>query len=493
MFPYQLKKYQDFTHADVLITLFFEDEKKINPSLSFLSKEYQNLIEQYFITKDWKLKKDAHISFQIIHEKKVMTITIIGTGKKKEWDIKSQYSFGAIALHSLKAYRENHKKFTCAFAGFKEKNLTSILEGMYMADYTFTYRTKEEKYPIRMCTFLIPKEDSKIVRYLENEKNIATGLYTARDLVNAPPNIINPQAFEEEAQKIQKKSEYITLEVLQTKELQKQGLNLLYNVGKGSECPPRMLIIKYHKGPKKQKILGFVGKGITFDTGGYNIKPTGHMEEMKGDMGGAASVLGCFHTLALQEPEISIIGIIPLAENRISHNSYLPSDIIKGYNGKTVEIGNTDAEGRLILADGISYLEKNYKPESIITIATLTGACLMALGMNRAGLFTHSTKLFNHITEAAKISHEPVWRLPLGDEYTECMKSDIADLSNAGKKSCYGGASTAASFLQEFVDKTPYAHIDIAGPAMSSSPSALSPTFGSGFGVKLLWHTLNQK
>ncbi len=274
------------------------------------------------------------------------------------------------------------------------------------------------------------------------------------------------------------------VEILDEKALARLKMNALLGVGQGSVRESRVVIMRWNGGKKGAKPLAFIGKGVTFDTGGISIKPAAGMEDMKGDMAGAACVVGLMHALASRKAKVNAIGAIGLVENMPDGNAQRPGDIVTSMSGQTIEIINTDAEGRLVLADVLWYVDKTYKPEFMVDLATLTGAIIVALGHEYAGLFSNNDKLSERLVEAGKLSGEQLWRMPLGPEYDKQIDSKFADMKNTGGR--MGGAITAAQFLQRFVEKTPWAHLDIAGTGMGSPQSDINKSWGSGFGVRLL-------
>jgi leucyl aminopeptidase len=306
----------------------------------------------------------------------------------------------------------------------------------------------------------------------------------ARRLAEYPSNLMTPATFVEEVRHLAKENEW-DLEILTEKELHKKGFGALLAVAQGSDNPPYLAVAEYAH-PTAAKTLAMVGKGVTFDTGGISIKPSKNMEEMKYDMCGAAAVLGALRAISLTGLPIRALAVMPLVENMPSGKAIRPGDIVRSYSGKYVEIINTDAEGRLILADAISYVEKNYRPDYIVDMATLTGAVVVALGNIAAGVMTPSRRLLNLLQEAADISGEKIWELPLWDEYQEMMKSRIADIPNISGKSG-AGTITAAIFLKAFVENTEWAHLDIAGTAYGMPEKSYRPEGATGFGVNLMW------
>ncbi|EKD26371.1 MAG: hypothetical protein ACD_79C01236G0004, partial [uncultured bacterium] len=305
-----------------------------------------------------------------------------------------------------------------------------------------------------------------------------------RDLVNENAGVMTPLRLTKEALLVAKEHK-LKCTVLDDKALEKNGLRLLRAVGQGAVNKPCLIMLEYLNGSKKQKKIAYIGKGITFDTGGINLKPTGSIEDMRMDMAGAAGVLGAIKAIASLKKKVNLVAVLACAENAIGSRAVKPGEIIEAYNGKTVEILSTDAEGRLVLADALSYIEKKYKPDYMIDMATLTGAILIALGTNYAGLMTKDEKLKETILKASNETDEKVWQLPLTEIFEKDMDSDVADLRNIGKNR-YGGAIRGAVFLNNFVKTAKWAHLDIAGTAWSSEVQGCNPKFATGFGVRLL-------
>ena len=311
---------------------------------------------------------------------------------------------------------------------------------------------------------------------------VTDGVLLARQLVNEPANELGPVEFAKEAKKLEKLG--VEVEILTEADMKKLKMNALLGVGQGADRPSRMAVMKWNGGKKADKPLAFVGKGVVFDTGGISIKPAGGMEDMKGDMGGAAAVTGLMHALAARKAKANVIGIIGLVENMPDGKAQRPGDIVKSMSGQTIEIINTDAEGRLVLADALWYCQQKYKPQFMINLATLTGAILVALGKEYAGIFSNNDELADRLHEAGKLTDEKVWRLPIGEAYDKMIDTKNADMKNTGGR--YAGSITAAQFLQRFVNDVPWIHIDVAGTAMASPNSEYNRSWGSGFGVRLL-------
>lgn len=366
-----------------------------------------------------------------------------------------------------------------------ETLLEAMLEGALLANHLFDRYKKEKKKRV-IKRIDLATESSEVKKYRGLPTRVATicgGTLLAREWVSTPANDKKPARFANMiAQKAKKAGLGVT--VLDEKILKKQKFGALLAVGTGSKNKPRLAVLTHSpRGAKKTVVL--VGKGVTFDSGGINLKPTGSIETMKTDMSGAAAVAATMIAVAGLKPKIKIIGIMPIVENMISGGATRPGDVVTSYDGKTVEIGNTDAEGRLILIDAISWAIKKYKPDTVIDMATLTGACVVALGERIAGVFSDDDPLAEAIMAAGEKTHERCWRLPLPEDYRELLNSDIADINNiSGGR--WGGAITAALFIKEFVGKTRWAHIDIAGPARGKKATDYCGPDGTGFGVRLL-------
>ena len=312
---------------------------------------------------------------------------------------------------------------------------------------------------------------------------VAEGVEIARTLVNEPPNVLYPETFAERAAALTKVG--VDVEILDEKALTKLGMGALLAVGQGSARDSRVVVMRW-RGLKSKKAqpVAFVGKGVCFDTGGISIKPAAGMEDMKGDMGGAACVVGLMHALARRKAKVNAVGVIGLVENMPDGKAYRPGDILTSMSGQTIEVINTDAEGRLVLADALWYVKETIKPKFIVDLATLTGAIMVALGQEHAGLFSNDDELASRLLAAGTSTGETVWRMPLGAAYDKMIDSKFADMKNTGGRN--GGSITAAQFLKRFVGDTAWAHLDIAGTAMSSPSSEINTSWGSGWGVRLL-------
>jgi leucyl aminopeptidase len=311
---------------------------------------------------------------------------------------------------------------------------------------------------------------------------VAEGNHFARDLVNEPANVLTPVVFADRARTLTKAG--VKVEIFTPEKMKKLGMGALLGVGQGSANPPRMVVLRWDGGKKGAQPIAFIGKGVTFDTGGVSIKPAAGMEDMKGDMAGAACVTGLMLALAKRKAKVNVIGAIGLVENAIDGNAQRPGDIVTSMSGQTIAVLNTDAEGRLVLADVLWYIQDRFKPKFMVNLATLTGAIMVALGKEYAGLFSNNDELSARLFAAGNDTGERVWRMPLAPEYDKLIDHDVADMKNIGGR--FGGSITAAQFLQRFVNSVPWAHLDVAGTAMDAPKTPISQSWANGWGVRLL-------
>ena len=366
----------------------------------------------------------------------------------------------------------------------KDNICRNVLIGMLSRNYCFkNYKLKDDSKVITKIN-LISNQKNLINKSLIYAKNIYLGVSETRNLVTKPANVLNPQNFVNEIKKLSKTG--LKIEILDEIKLKKLGMNALLGVGQGSSNKSFVAIMKWNGGKKNSKPLGFVGKGVCFDTGGISLKPARFMEEMKYDMAGAGTVTGLMKTLALRKAKVNAVGVVGLVENMPDGNAQRPGDVVKSYSGQTIEIFNTDAEGRLVLADILTYTEKRFKPKFMINLATLTGAIIVSLGNEFAGLFSNNDQLAERINKVGYKDNEKAWRLPLDKNFDKLMDSKIADMQNINY-SGGAGSITAAQFLQKFImNKTPWAHLDIAGMAWTKKTTKTIPYGATGYGVKLL-------
>ncbi len=363
----------------------------------------------------------------------------------------------------------------------------TFIEGIFLGNYSFSKYKSDKKTERQVSVFLYADNEKNVKQAIVKTLNLMQGLEFAKDLQNEPSVELTPGVLAKRISSSLTKAG-AKVKIFDEKEIRKRGMGGVIAVGKGSDNPPRFIVIEYN-GSKQKKKIALVGKGVTFDSGGISIKPPANMGEMKADMSGAAIVAGVILSALKQKLPVNIVGVIPAVENMPSGKALKPGDIIYTASGKSIEVDDTDAEGRIILSDALDYASKE-KPEVIIDLATLTGAAVVALGEFTAGMFTKDDKLAGTLFNLGRKTSERLWRLPLWDEYNELIKSDVADVKNLGPR--WGGAITAAKFLEHFVDKKiPWAHLDIAGPAMAHEFNNYTKKFMTGFGVRLLFEYLD--
>ncbi len=362
--------------------------------------------------------------------------------------------------------------------------LEKFLHGAQLKSYEFDiYKTDKSKNLI--TNLYVVGHKSKKTNLLRNKLNsLLEGVFLTRDLVSEPGNVLHPDEYARRIVKLRKFGLKVT--VYDQNKLKKMGMNALLGVGQGSIRGSYLVTIEWKGTKSKSKPLAFVGKGVCFDTGGYSLKPAKFMEDMTYDMAGSATVVGLMKTLALRKTKINAVGVVGLVENMVSGNAQRPGDIVKSYSGKTIEVLNTDAEGRLVLADALTFTEEKFKPQFIVDLATLTGAIIVSLGSEYAGLFSNNDKLSKQLIDAGESVEEKLWRMPLNDNFDKLINSKNADMQNINYVGG-AGSTTAAQFLQRFIiNKTPWAHLDIAGMAFSKYGGALNSGGATGYGVRLL-------
>jgi len=431
---------------------------------SFLSKNKKNN-KKNILTFDLTANEKC---FFIIIKKKLETYEINNLGAELKLKIKSEKNIENLNLFS---------------GSFSENIIVEFAYGFELKSYSFEKYKSKKNDNIQNIEITV-KNLSTLNKKYNYLSAVKEGVYLTRNLVSEPPNVLYPKKYVDEIKKLSKFG--LKIEVLDEKKLKKLGMNSLLGVGQGSEKDSFVVIIKWNGSKSKSKPLAFVGKGVCFDTGGISLKPARYMEEMKYDMGGSAVVVGLMKSLALRKAKINAVGVVGLVENMPDGNAQRPGDIVKSYSGKTIEVLNTDAEGRLVLADVLTYTEKKYNPKFIIDLATLTGAIIIALGEEYAGLFSNNDLISKQLYDLGNKINEKVWKLPLHKNYDKLMNSSYADVQNINYA---GGAGsiTAAQFLQRFiVNNTPWAHLDIAGMAFSKKAANLNSGGATGFGVRLL-------
>ncbi len=421
-------------------------------------------------------------------------VLLYGVGKAEELsDLRLQGVGGAILAH-LNSVGETEAVVSVGrvggATGTAAQRAVELAFGAVLRSYRFDkYRTKEkpEKKPSMKKLTVAVSGASAAQRSFMNREKVAEGVFLTRDVVSEPPNVIYPVTLAEQAKGLAKLG--IDVEILGVKEMKKLGMGALLGVGQGSVHESQIAIMKWFGDPKgrDRKPIAFCGKGVTFDTGGISLKPAAGMEDMKWDMAGAGVVIGLMKALAGRRAKVNAIGVVGLVENMPSGSAQRPGDIVTSMSGQTIEVLNTDAEGRLVLADVLWYTQDRFKPRFMVDLATLTGAIIISLGSEHAGLFSNNDELVEKLIESGKATGEHLWRMPLGDSYDQEIDSDAADVKNiSGGRG--GGSIIGAQFLQRFVNNVPWAHLDIAGVAWSKKDTGTVPKGATAFGVRLLDH-----
>jgi leucyl aminopeptidase len=466
------------------------EDRKMSPHAIEIDKQTGGAIKRAMEASRFTGKSDETLMIPApANTGDVARVMLIGVGKPRLGDRSVRQNRGGIILAALNAVGEqNAAFFVNAFKG-KDTAMAAadLAYGARLRSYRFDkYRTKEkpeQKPSMKELTLLVdgPKAAEKEFEPLDK---IAEGVFFTRDLVSEPANVIYPETLAAEAKKLA--SLGVEVEVLDEKQMKTLGMNMLLGVAQGSRKPARLVVMQWKGNPraKNKAPLAFLGKGVTFDTGGISIKSAGGMEDMKWDMGGAGVVIGLMKALAGRKARVNVVGIAGCVENMPDGNAQRPGDIVKSMSGQTVEVINTDAEGRLVLGDALWYCQDRFKPQFMVNLATLTGAIIVALGHEHAGLFSNNEALAERLIASGKSVEEKLWRMPLGDAYDRALDTDAADMKNIGGRDA--GSITAAQFLQRFVNGVPWAHLDIAGTTWSKKDAPIVPKGATAFGVRLL-------
>ena len=458
------------------LVLFCDEKYRTNGLKKYLSNTEFSYIND--ISKTIDTKRNLHI-FEINSKKKILLISIKKNLKNSEVE-----NLGAEFFKIIKNINKNeYTVISDSIISNNKSFLGYFLHGLKLKSYEFKkYKTKKEK-KIILINIAGNKNKPSSQEQLKF-KALEEGTFYARDLVSEPGNILHPDEYAKRLSSLKKDGLKVT--IYDEKKLKQLGMYSLLGVGQGSIRGSYLVTMEWNGAKNNSNPLAFVGKGVCFDTGGYSLKPAKFMEDMTYDMAGSATVVGLMKNLALRKAKINAIGVVGLVENMVSGNAQRPGDIVKSYSGKTIEVLNTDAEGRLVLADALTFTEKKFKPRIIVDLATLTGAIIVCLGSEYAGLFSNDDKLSTQIFKAGEKVEEKVWRMPLHKNYDKLMNSKNADVQNINYVGG-AGSTTAAQFLQRFIlNKTPWAHLDIAGMAFSKYGGALNSGGATGFGVRLL-------
>ncbi|MFO1148684.1 MAG: leucyl aminopeptidase [Alsobacter sp.] len=478
--------------ASGTVVLFVGDDGAL-PAIDGIDSHLSQAVVRAAAAEGFKGKVGSAMTLLAPSGLQAAKLVLVGIGGTKEQAETNYVKLGGIVLgHAGKS-----KAITVILegpAGWRVDGAAAadLALGASLRAYRFDrYKSRKgdgEDEPASVNLTIALKDAAAAKRLARSSLAIGDGVVLARELVNEPPNVLYPEEFARRAEALTKLG--VEVEVLDARKLEKIGMRALLGVGQGSRKESRVVLMQWNgaksAGGKaaKAKPLAFVGKGVCFDTGGISIKPAQGMEDMKGDMAGAACVVGLMHALASRKAKVNVVGAIGLVENMPDGNAQRPGDIVTSLSGQTIEIINTDAEGRLVLADVLWYVQDRFKPAFMVDLATLTGAIVVALGQENAGLFSNDDTLAERLAAAGRATGETVWRMPLGPAYDKIIDSKFADVKNSGGRQ--GGSITAAQFLQRFVNATPWAHLDIAGTAMGSPASDINKSWASGWGVRLL-------
>ncbi|WP_321503790.1 leucyl aminopeptidase [Breoghania sp.] len=470
--------------------VFVDDTLALGSAASELDAATDGAITRAMKVADFKGASMASLDIVAPAGVKVDRIVVVGMGKTAKLVEYDWLRLGGAAMGAVSAAKADHASFHLERAdgeAVTAEQATDVALGAKLRGYSFdkykTLKKDEEKPKEKAAKISICVEAHGAADDLwKTQEAVADGAILARDLVNEPANVLGTEEFAQKAKELEKLG--VEVEILGQKEMAKLGMNALLGVARGSVRPPKLAIMQWKGGKAKAQPIAFVGKGVVFDSGGISIKPGAGMEEMKGDMGGAAAVTGLMHALAGRKAKVNAIGVIGLVENMPDADAQRPGDIVTAMSGRTIEVINTDAEGRLVLADALWYTQDRFKPAFMINLATLTGAIIIALGNQHAGLFSNNDDLSARLTEAGLATGEKLWRMPIGPEYEKLIEAKFADIKNTGGRPA--GSISAAQFLQHFVNDVPWAHLDVAGTAMGSPETEISKGWASGFGVRLL-------
>ncbi len=486
--------FENLSEQNYHLLIISPDNKKVN-SNNHLDKSSEDILNGYLEKKNKEKEIIETFLYKNIEKQQkksefVSQFTYVRF--KHSEDTSSQYSFFGKLLSYLESKKAKNVMvlFNHNFDDKKKREqiIENLLIGFKLKDYRFEKYKKISKKDFKIDEVRILGYDGKyrteLEREIKHKIKCLDGIFLTRDLVSEPANVLYPQKFVEFCKDLKKAG--VEIQIFDEKKLKSLGMNALLGVAQGSVRPARVMIMKWNGSKeKKSPPLAFIGKGVTFDTGGISIKPSSGMEDMKWDMGGAGVVAGLMYTLALRKAKVNVIGAVGLVENMPDGNAQRPGDIVESLSGQTIEVLNTDAEGRLVLADVLWYINKKFKPRFMIDLATLTGAIIVALGERYAGLFSNDDLLVKKILDASKTTKELVWQMPMDDEFDKLLNCGVADMKNiTGTRGA--GSITAAQFLKRFVDKTSWAHLDIAGVTWSKKGTNLSRPGGTGFGVRLL-------
>jgi leucyl aminopeptidase len=473
-----------------IITAFSDKKVSEKP----LGKSKKELLNLHLKKKTFTGEAGKRINTHLSSASRIQKIMLFGAGKKKDWNEKAARNLGAQIIKASSGWEE--KSVAIIISEDIQEHLQAFSEGITLGQYNpAIYKTgmeqvKRQKKRIKTVHLIADKWNKTQEQALEKGNAISEVVNYIRNIVNCGPKQLSTNQFVKEIKEVAKNNRYKITD-MNKKILTKLKMGGILAVNRASEEPAHMMILEHNSQLKEDPIV-ICGKGIIFDTGGISLKPPTHMHEMQLDMAGAAVVLGIFKLLKKLKVKRRVIGVMPITDNAIGNNAYRPSEIVTTYSGKTVEVMNTDAEGRMILSDALTYSDEKFKPKYLIDLATLTGACMVALGFRTAGLFGNDEALIEKLKVAAKKTDEPVCNLPITDIDEKAMKGKIADLANLAGDHSYAGSSRAAAFLKNFVGKSKWAHIDLAGPAFTKNPKPYETSMATGYGIRMMIDFLEQ-
>lgn len=476
--------------AEGLLWFAFEGDRESIAKIAEIHPEIGRALEKMKQGGRWKGKEKETVVFHTYDRIPTPLLLVIGLGKAEAFRTQTLREAAAKAVKAARAHQITHLAAgnleSIAKSLPLNKIIHAVVEAALLADYRFSgYKQEEEREkPMQVLDILCSDANRKTAEdAIRSGRAFGEGTRLARDLVNIPANYLTPEKLANKAEEVAK-AHGMSIDILEKKDMEKHGMGGLLAVAQGSVQSPKMIVMKYQGLDEWKNVIGFVGKGVTFDSGGISLKPPNSMEDMKGDMGGAASVIGAMDAIGRLRPKLNVLAVIPATENMPSGSAVKPGDVITTMSGKTVEVLNTDAEGRLILADAVTYAKKK-GASRLIDLATLTGAVLVALGTYTTGAMTNDSSWLSEVKAAAQETGEPMWELPTFDAYKKMIRSPIADLRNTGGTR-NAGAITAGLFVGAFAEKTPWVHLDIAGTAWADQADDWTPKGGTGVMVRTL-------
>ena len=477
----------DQKQTPLLVIGVYENQNDFS-YLSGINSALYSTIKEMILNKEFNANLGTTLVLSTMDKAPMKKITLIGLGKKEKFSNEIARIVSAKAAIKVKEMGISEFSFLL-LSNIDEGLIEAVCEGVGLSLYSFNrYKTNDSKneLTVNQATILINVDMPNIQSIVDRTSLMVEAVNFARDLSNLPPNDCSPSQLATIAVSVA--TEYgLKHRIIERYEMESMGLNGIVSVGKGSHFPPKLIILEYHGSTDNRKPYLLVGKGVTFDTGGISLKDSDKMDEMKFDKSGGCNIIAIMKAVASLKLAINVIGLIPSVENMPSSTSYRPGDIIKMYNGKTVEVLNTDAEGRLILADALAFGISSFNPKAVVDLATLTGACIIALGTNVAAVIGRNKKFIEELSNVSETTGEKLWELPLYEEFYEQIKSSVADIKNVGGRP--GGAITAAAFLSNFTNGLPWIHIDIAGTAWTQEGTyerGYNPKGATGFGIRTL-------